>query len=399
MGSVAIIGAGAAGCFAAAVLKRRSTGTSITIYEEGPRPLVKVSKTGGGRCNLTNTFEGVTDLSKVYPRGTSLMRRLLKGFAPEDTLRWFSEEGVKLHVEEDGRVFPDSEDAMEIVRTLERALSGVTVKTGCRLVSLEKSEDGFSMTFNNGRTERADRVLIASGGAPKGIPFLRGIPTVESVPSLFSLKIDDSALKALMGSSATVLLRLGGFSADGPMLITDWGVSGPAVLKLSSYAARHLAEKGYRENLHVRWCPKMSEEMLRSFLGPSVMSARKLVSTPPEGLSSRIWAMLVERSGLREDIRRGELGRKGLSRLASLLLDDVYPVSGKGPFKEEFVTSGGIDIAAVNPKTLEAKSFPQLYFAGEVLDIDGVTGGYNLQAAWTTGYTAAVAIAEAEKKV
>ena len=399
MGTVAIIGAGAAGCFATAELKRLSPETQVTLYEGDSRPLIKVSRTGGGRCNLTNTFEGVTDLSKVYPRGASIMRRFLRGFGPEETMRWFSEKGIALHEEEGGRIFPDSSDAMEIVGALEKALSGITIKTRCRLVSLKKDGDGFSLSFGNSLTARSDRVLITTGGAQRGIPFLEGIPTVGSVPSLFSLKIDDPALQGLMGSSAEVSLRLGGFSSKGPMLITDWGVSGPSVLKLSSYAARHLAENSYRDTLHVRWCPSLSEEGIREFLDTSVMGAKKLTSTPPGGLSSRLWAYLVERSGLRGDIRRSELGKKGLSRLCSLLLDDVYPVSGKGPFKEEFVTSGGIDLIGLNPKTLESKSSPGLYFAGEILDIDGITGGFNLQAAWTTGFYAASAIADAEKKI
>jgi len=398
MGTVAIIGAGAAGCFAAAALKRRSPETEVAVYEAGIHPLAKVALTGGGRCNLTNTFEDVTELSRVYPRGTSLMRRLLKGFGPEEAIRWFSGEGVSLHVEEGGRVFPDSGDAMEIVHTLRRAMAGVTLKTRCRLTSLRKEGEGFAMTFENGLVAHSDRVLIATGGAPKGIPFLEGIPTIAPVPSLFTLKIADQGLTGLMGSSAPVLLRLGGFSSEGPMLITDWGVSGPAVLKLSSYAARHLAEHEYRETLHVRWCPESSEEELREFLDPMDQGAKKLASIPPEGLSSRIWNHLIGKSGLREDIRRGEMGRKGLSRLVATLLDDVYPVSGKGQFKEEFVTAGGIDLAALNPKTLEAKACPGLYFAGEILDVDGVTGGFNLQAAWSTGFAVAEALAEAEKK-
>ena len=246
--------------------------------------------------------------------------------------------------------------------------------------------------------ERYDAVVVTTGGAPKGLPLLEGLDLewVPTVPSLFTFTIQDEGLRALMGLvvEATVSLPGTPFKADGPLLITDWGLSGPAVLKLSSYAARHLHDAGYQAPLSVNWL-SLSEAETRALLeGLSTNNPRKQVSnTPPAGLQVRLWNHLTVKAGLRPDIRWAELGSKGLNKLVNTLTQDSYAIAGKTKFRDEFVTCGGVALSNLNPATLESKQYPGLYFAGEVLDIDAITGGFNLQAAWTTGYVAAQSIA------
>jgi len=395
MPRVAVIGAGAAGCFGAIRLARMLPGAEVDVYEAGPKPLAKVAITGGGRCNLTNTFNGIASLSEAYPRGERVMKRALKAFSQEDTMAWFRTEGVPLTVQEDGCVFPASQDALQIVRTLERALAaaGVRVHTRRRVTGIAP---GFQITSGS-ETFGADAVLVTTGGAPRGIPFLRELPTdtVPPVPSLFTFNIGDGDLKALMGLVVNVTVGLAGtpFRADGPLLITDWGVSGPAVLKLSSYAARHLAGTGYRGTLTVNWA-NAPEAQVRTLLEETAAAnPQKLVSSV-HLLPARLWTFLVQRAGLRESQRWGEVGTRGLNRLAATLTAFTCPVTGKCRFREEFVTAGGVALSGVDSTTLESKVHPGLYFAGEVLDIDAITGGFNLQAAWSTGFVAATSIAK-----
>lgn len=403
MKRIAIIGAGAAGCFCAVELARRRPDLQITVYEAGRRPLAKVAVTGGGRCNLTNSFAEISDLSRAYPRGHRLMGRLFHVFNHEDTWRWFEAEGVPLILQEDQCVFPKSQDAMQIVHVLLERMreSGVLLKTGCRLNVLEAVPDGWSMTFADGSSDRADAVVITTGGSPKrsGIGFLErlGLEIVEPVPSLFTFKVPD-APRDLMGTvvhPAAVSLAGTKFHAEGPLLITDWGMSGPAILKLSSYAARHLAENGYQASLLVNWLAATAGEARALVQELGAGNPQKyLASRWPESLTSRLWTFLLERAGLRPDIRFAELGSKGLNRLADVLTADAYKIAGKAAFKEEFVTCGGVSLSEIHPNTLEAKRFPGLYLGGEVLDIDAVTGGFNLQAAWTCGHVIAVSLSD-----
>ena len=389
MKRIAVIGAGAAGCFCAAELRRRLPDATVVVFEAGPKPLAKVAITGGGRCNLTNSFEGIRSLSEVYPRGERLMKRLLHVFSQEDTRHWFEAAGVPLVLQDDHCVFPRSQDAMDIVRALLRRMDGVTLRlrTPVRTIG-HLTVDG----------EAFDAVVVTTGGAPKGLPLLDGldIEWVPTVPSLFTFTVRDEALRALMGLVVEASVSIPGtaFKACGPLLITDWGLSGPAVLKLSSYAARYLAEAGYKAPLSVNWLD-VSETDARAILREIAgANARKQVSnTPPEGLPSRLWNHLTVRAGLRPDIRWAELGSKGLNKLVNALTQDAYAIAGKTKFREEFVTCGGVALSNIDPTTLESKKYPGLYFAGEVLDIDAVTGGFNLQAAWTTGYVAAQSIA------
>ena len=362
----------------------------VDVYESGPKPLAKVAITGGGRCNLTNSFEGIRSLGEAYPRGERLMKRLLRVFSQEDTWRWFEDAGVPLVLQDDHCVFPRSQDAMDSVHALFRRMEGVNLllRTPVHSIGPDLTVDG----------EAYDAVVVTTGGAPKGLPLLEGLDLewVPTVPSLFTFTIQDEGLRALMGLvvEATVSIPGTTFKADGPLLITDWGLSGPAVLKLSSYAARHLHDAGYKAPLSVNWL-SLSEAETRALLEElSTANPRKQVSnTPPAGLQARLWNYLTVKAGLRLDIRWAELGSKGLNKLVNTLAQDSYTIAGKTKFRDEFVTCGGVALSNLNPATLESKQYPGLYFAGEVLDIDAITGGFNLQAAWTTGYVAAQSIA------
>ena len=392
MKRIAVIGAGAAGCFCAAELRRRLPAVKVDVYESGPKPLAKVAITGGGRCNLTNSFEGIRSLGEAYPRGERLMKRLLRVFSQEDTWRWFEDAGVPLVLQDDHCVFPRSQDAMDIVHALLCKMEGVNLLLR---TPVHEIRDAGHLLVDG---EPYDAVVVTTGGAPKGLPLLEGLDLewIPTVPSLFTFTIQDEGLRALMGLvvEATVSLPGTPFKADGPLLITDWGLSGPAVLKLSSYAARHLHEAGYHAPLSINWL-SLSEADTRALLEElSTVNPRKQVSnTPPAGLQVRLWNHLTVKAGLRSDIRWAELGSKGLNKLVNTLTQDGYAIAGKTKFRDEFVTCGGVALSNLNPATLESKQYPGLYFAGEVLDIDAITGGFNLQAAWTTGYVAAQSIA------
>lgn len=383
-----IIGAGAAGCFCAIELKRRRPDMDVTIYEAGAKPLAKVAVTGGGRCNLTNSFARISRLEEAYPRGGQLMKRALRAFSQRDTMEWFEEAGVALLIQEDECVFPVSQDAMQIVRTLERLMRELGVKLVCnkKITSLSELD--------------ADCIVVTAGGNSKAalqamLPSDIGI--TDTVPSLFTFKIADESLRSLMGTVAeNVALSLAGtaFRSHGTLLVTDWGVSGPATLKLSSYAARYLADSAYRATMLVNWLDRPESEA-RQLLDDCISgNGKKFVANAhPEGMTERLWQHLQQRAGLRGDLRWQELGSKGFNKLVSTLTADSYQITGRARFKEEFVTCGGVDLAGIDLNTLESKTHPGLFFAGEVLDIDAVTGGFNLQAAWSTGYVVACTIA------
>ena len=394
MKRIAVIGAGAAGCFCAAELRRLRPAFRVDVYESGPKALAKVAITGGGRCNLTNSFEGIRSLSEAYPRGDRLMKRLLKQFSQEDAWRWFESAGVPLVLQDDHCVFPQSQDAMDIVRALLRRMEGANLLLRTPVSSVMPGSTGHLLVDG----EPYDAVVVTTGGAPKGLPMLDGLDLewVPTVPSLFTFTIRDEGLRSLMGLvvDASVSIPSTAFKADGPLLITDWGLSGPAVLKLSSYAARHLHGTGYRAPLSVNWLAR-NEARAREILQETAAgNPRKQVSnTPVAGLQARLWNHLTAKAGLRPDIRWAELGSKGFNKLVNVLTQDAYEIAGKTKFREEFVTCGGVALGNLDPATLESKRHPGLYFAGEVLDIDAITGGFNLQAAWTTAFTVARAIA------
>ena len=383
---ILIVGAGAAGCFCAAQLHEALPGADIRIVEAGPRPMAKLALTGGGRCNISNSFENVCNLDEVYPRGGSLMKRALAEYSPKDTLAWFEKRGVSFVKEEDGRYFPASQDAMQIVHTLESSLDGVRIDCGCRIETLPE----------------VDAIVVCTGGG-SGLDLLKNLPveTISPVPSLFSFNLSDGAgggrnpLSDLMGLSIEASLGIPGskFRSNGTLLITDWGLSGPAALKLSSYAARHLAALNYTSPLQIRWLPFAESEILALLERIRSANPRKLVkSCHPDGIPSRLWDYLLNRSGIAMERCWAELGQKGMNRLTQMLVCDNYYIHGKTRFRDEFVTCGGVSLSSVDLKTLECKQRPGLYFAGEILDVDAVTGGFNLQAAWSTAHLAAKSI-------
>ena len=387
----AIIGGGAAGFFLAINLKEMRPEMEVTIFEKSKRVLVKVEISGGGRCNCTNSFAEVRDLSDVYPRGHRLMKRLMKGFSQVDAYDWFERHGVRLTTQEDQCVFPMSQDSHTIINCFlaEARKLGVEIRTESKIESLAQLSD-------------YDFIAVTTGGSPKaeGLRWLSdlGHEIEPPVPSLFTFQIADESLHALMGTVVEdVVTMIPGtkLRAEGPLLITHWGMSGPAILKLSSYGARLLAEQQYRCPLAVNWTKHRDTEVLAVLDEMTIRQDRKQLKTvAPCGLPARLWAYLVEKClGERSNGRWGSLNRKEMNRLANLLSGgDSYQIVGRAAFKDEFVTCGGISLSAVSPSTLESRHVPRLFFAGEVLDIDGITGGFNFQAAWTTAYTIACSI-------
>ena len=356
--------------------------------------MAKLAITGGGRCNLTNDFQGIRSLSEAYPRGERVMKRALKAFSQEDTIRWFTEHGVPCVLQEDHCWFPKSQDAMDVVRCLERSLKGAELRLGTPVKYPVKPGSAGNLIVNG---ESFDYVVVTTGGTAKGIPFLESLDLeiIPPVPSLFTFTIPDPGLRSLMGLVVEAQIGLQGtaYKASGPLLITDWGLSGPATLKLSSYAARHLAEAGYKGTVAINWLNANENDARTQLQKTAAESPQKQVSNTPL-LQSRLWSHLIGKAGLREDIRWAELGSKGLNRLTAILTCDTYPLSGKSRFRDEFVTAGGVALSNLNLNTLESHAHKGLFFAGEVLDIDAITGGFNLQAAWSTGFVCAQSIAK-----
>lgn len=387
----AIIGGGAAGFFLGINLKEMCPEMEVTIFEKSKRVLAKVEISGGGRCNCTNSFAEVRDLSEVYPRGHRLMKRLMKGFSQEDAYEWFERHGVRLTTQDDQCVFPMSQDSHTIINCFltEARRCGIEIRTETKIDSLDLLS-GY------------DFIAVTTGGSPKaeGLRWLgdMGHELEPPVPSLFTFQIADEALHALMGMVVEdVVTMIPGtkLRAQGPLLITHWGMSGPAILKLSSYGARLLADQQYRAPLAVNWTNRRDTEVMTMLDEIIICSPQKQLKTiSPCGLPSRLWTYLAEKClGERANGRWGSLNKKEMNRLVNLLSGgDSYQIAGRAAFKDEFVTCGGIALSAVNPSTLESRHVPHLFFAGEVLDIDGITGGFNFQAAWTTAYTVACAI-------
>ncbi|MCR5180983.1 MAG: aminoacetone oxidase family FAD-binding enzyme [Bacteroidaceae bacterium] len=395
---LAILGGGAAGFFLALNVKEMMSEIDVTIFERSQRVLAKVEISGGGRCNCTNTFEEITDLQLAYPRGHRLMKRLMKDFGQREACRWFEDHGVKLVVQEDQCVFPAAQDSHVIIECFLRLARDyhIRIERGRKIMSLSELED-------------YDFVAVTTGGSPKasGLTWLAdmGHEIVSPVPSLFTLNIPEPKLTELMGlviPDVSVQLTGTKAKANGPLLITHWGVSGPAVLKLSSYGARLLAEQNYRMSVSVNWTGANEADVISVLTDAAQREPQKQLTTySPLGLPQRLWAYLLERAlGERAAIRWCELNKKDRNRLTNTLTNDTYKTDGRATFKEEFVTCGGVSLNSINPSTMESRCVEGLYFAGEVLDIDAITGGFNFQAAWTTAYTAAKAIvskAQADK--
>ncbi|MEM8543360.1 MAG: NAD(P)/FAD-dependent oxidoreductase [Cyanobacteria bacterium P01_H01_bin.119] len=403
---VAVIGGGAAGFFGAIACAEADSKVQVTLFEAGRSPLTKVRISGGGRCNVTHHCFDPALLAQHYPRGGRALRGPLSRFQPQDTVAWFKRRGVTLKTEADGRMFPVTDDSATIVNCLQytaRTL-GVQVKTRAAIAAVKAVPDGFQLQFKGGGKGFCHRLLLATGSHPSGYKLAQalGHTLIEPVPSLFTFNIPEPALHQLAGIAfdpAELKLTLPGempLSQTGPLLVTHWGLSGPAVLKLSAWGARALHKARYRGTLTINWLPDLNLEQIRAALMQAKQDwlKRSLSSHCPLPLPKRFWQYQLHRADIPPDLTWGNASKKAISRLAQSLSQATYPISGKGVFKEEFVTCGGVNLREVNFKTLESRCCPGLYFAGEILDIDGVTGGFNFQSAWTTGWLAGQAIAQ-----
>ncbi|MBN8825118.1 MULTISPECIES: NAD(P)/FAD-dependent oxidoreductase [unclassified Spirosoma] len=401
---IVVIGGGAAGFFGAITAAETFPDATITVLEKSRTVLNKVRISGGGRCNVTHACFDNKKLVKYYPRGEKPLRNLLNQFDATTTVRWFEAHGVALKTEADGRMFPSTNTSETIVTCLmgtARRL-GIQVRTSCGVSTLTptKTDDGqtvWQVALLNDEVIQADRVLIATGGYPQASSY-QWLPQqtealVSPVPSLFTFNVPESYLLPLAGvsvSDAAVSIQGTKQEQRGPLLLTHWGFSGPAILRLSAWAARELAAMDYRFTLRINWVPTLNEHQLRNLLQDyRQQNGRKQVSSQnPFGLPNRLWQIFVSESGMTDAQRWADLPAKLLNRLIERLTNSQFQVVGKTTFKDEFVTCGGITVDSLNPQTLESKTQPGLFFAGEVLDIDGITGGFNFQNAWTTGYIA-----------
>jgi hypothetical protein len=406
---VVVIGGGAAGFFGAIACAEANPQARVTLLEAGRQFLSKVLISGGGRCNVTHACFEPSLLVQHYPRGGKALRGAFSQFQSRHTVDWFTDRGVALKTEADGRMFPTTDDSNTIATCLlnQAKAAGVTLRTGAAVKSVAKKDDAFKLELRSGEVLLADRLLIATGSSLNGHQFAQQLGhTIEPpVPSLFTFNVLDDRLKDLSGVSVDpVRLRLQTddsklkLEQTGALLITHWGLSGPAVLKLSAWGARFLHDRHYRATLQINWLPHHNPETLRHELTAvrNQLSRKTIVANCPVMIPRRLWEKLVASIGIHSDMRWAELSNKAMTALIQELTQSSYTIQGKGVFKEEFVTCGGVNLKEVNFKTMESRQCPGLYFAGEVLDIDGVTGGFNFQSAWTTGWLAGKAISQSE---
>ncbi|HAD14058.1 MAG TPA: aminoacetone oxidase family FAD-binding enzyme [Saprospirales bacterium] len=398
MTDIAVIGGGAAGFFAAITAAESNPDCRITIFERGKNVLEKVRISGGGRCNVTHACFDARELVKNYPRGSRELLGPFMQFGPEQTVDWFEKRGVVLKTEADGRMFPVTDDSQTIVDCLERAAfrAGVQVRTSTRVDQMEPLADG---SWRVG-TEVFHKVMLASGSNPAIWEKLRllGHNIIPPVPSLFTFNTKDSRLRDLSGVSVQdVLLRIPGtkLSARGPLLITHWGLSGPAVLRLSAWGARDLFAMGYKFPLVVSFtADQHPDEVMGMIQKARIEFGKKQVANLPlAAIPTRLWQHLTEAAGVTQEKRWADLGKTALQALHQQITAANFSITGKSTFKEEFVTAGGVSLKELNFKSFESKLCPNLFMAGEVLDIDAITGGFNFQAAWTGGRLAGLAMA------
>ncbi|MBD2766733.1 NAD(P)/FAD-dependent oxidoreductase [Hymenobacter sp. BT664] len=413
---MAVLGGGAAGFFGAISCAEANPRVQVVLVEKTGKLLSKVRVSGGGRCNVTHACDTPSQLVAHYPRGSKHLKAAFQQFGVAETIAWFARRGVPLKTEADGRMFPTTDSSETIARALEDAArqAGVRIllNTSADEVQPEPT-GGFILKLSGsgaaalGSTLHASGLLVATGGNPKSANYdwLRalGHTIAEPVPSLFTFNVPDSPLSELMGVSvphARVVLAGEKLQYEGPLLVTHWGVSGPAVLKLSAWGARRLNELGYVGTALINWTPSFTEETLRPWLQQFRQeNGKKTVASNPQfGLPQRLWRNLTEQAGIAPEMRWSDLPAKSQNRLLELLLRSPLAVRGKTTYKEEFVTCGGISLAEVDLKTMQSRRVPGLYFAGEVLDIDGITGGFNFQAAWTTGFLAGRALAASNER-
>jgi predicted Rossmann fold flavoprotein len=402
--SVVIIGGGAAGYFAAIACKLHGPWAEVTIAERSDKTLAKVKVSGGGRCNVTTSVTDISALITHYPRGGKSLRKCFGQFGPADTVKWFEQRGVQLKTEPDGRMFPTTDSSQTIIDCLtdEARHLGIILKKNAAVKSILVKENGFGLKISETETLHADRVIITSGGSPKmesyGWLESLGHRIEPPVPSLFTFNMPNEAITELMGVVANpVSVRIQGtkLQSGGPLLITHWGMSGPAILRLSAFGARLLNELSYTFKVQVNWLNDLTDEAARTLLNGfrTAHPEKQAGNGNPTSLPTRLWLFLLERSGINVTVRWADIQGKPMNRLINVLVNDEYAAKGKTTFKEEFVTCGGVSLDDVDMQTMQSRVRPGMYFAGEVLDVDGVTGGFNFQAAWTTGFIAGRACA------
>ncbi len=400
-----VVGGGAAGFFCAVNAARMNPSLEVVIVERSNKLLSKVKVSGGGRCNTTHACFEITELAKKYPRGQQFLKKAFHYFNTTDTIQWFAERNVALVSETDGRMFPTSNDSQTIINCLlsEADRYAVKVLMQTDITSIEKKSDHFILGTANGKELIADDLCIACGGFPKATMFdwlIKLGHSIESpVPSLFTFNMPGNNISSLMGLSvpkATVKVMGTKLVEQGPLLITHWGMSGPAILKLSAWGARLLADQSYQFTIIVNWLSDDNEQSLRDAWHSirTEYAAQKMANKNPFGLPNRLWNYMLNLSEIKEDTRWADLPSKEQNKLIKNLTAGEFLVNGKTTFKEEFVTCGGIKLSEIDPNTMQSKKLAHLYFAGEVMDVDGVTGGFNFQNAWTSGWIAAHAIAK-----
>jgi len=401
---IVIIGGGAAGFFAAIHAASANKDAEVLLLEKTSKLLQKVKISGGGRCNVTNACADNKILSSSYPRGEKQLKSAFAKFTTTDTIKWFESRKVKLKTEADGRVFPVTDDSETVIKCLlnEAKKLKVAVELNKEVRRIEPREGGFNLHIADEDPIICDKVIVTTGGSPKsdGLNWLKtlGHEIIETVPSLFTFNIPNNPITELMGVSvnpARVKLPEIKMEYNGPVLITHWGLSGPAVLKLSSFGAKQLAERNYHFEVQVNWLNDKKEDACRNEL-MNIKAAnpnRQVNNLFPFKLPARLLLFLFEKAGIDEKKRWTEISKDAINSLVKGLIYDTYAVQGKTGFKEEFVTCGGISLNDIDFRNMQSKKIKGLYFAGEVLDIDGITGGFNFQSAWTTGYIAGLGAA------
>jgi predicted Rossmann fold flavoprotein len=396
---IGIIGGGAAGFFSALSVKQHHPEYEVTIFEKSAKILAKVKISGGGRCNVTNaTFEN-KELAKFYPRGGSHLRKAFEQFNAKSTMDWFTNRNVPLEILADNCVFPKSNDSQSIIDCFlkEAKVKDVNIKIQTGINQIEIIEEGTFLLKSNEEVFKVDKVIVTTGGHPKRVSLewleRLGHSIIDPLPSLFTFNMPKNPVCEFMGNvveETTVKIEGTKLTAKGPLLVTHWGMSGPAILKLSAWGARILADKNYQFSILVNWLNERKEDDLRSEMNKIIeqQGGKMIGNLNPFPMTSRLWNFLLTKTEISAERRWNEVGKKGINKLINTLLNDRYEVSGKTTFKEEFVTAGGISLDDVDFSTMQSKVVPGIYFAGEVLDIDGVTGGFSFQAAWTTGWIA-----------
>jgi len=404
MKRLAVIGGGAAGFFCAVNAARLNRSLQVIILEKTDKLLAKVKVSGGGRCNTTHDCKEVPALIGKYPRGNHFLKKTFYQFAVNQTIEWFEQRGVALHTEADGRMFPTTNTSQTIINCLlkEADKYGVEIRVKVEAKSIERKDQQFLINTTNGECLYADFLCIATGGYPKEYMFdwikATGHTIIPPMPSLFTFNMPNHPITKLMGVSVPhAIVKVAGskLKEEGPVLITHWGLSGPAILKLSAWGARDLADKNYHFSIFINWLGATTEQMLRDEWNDyrTMYAAQKMSSRNPFDLPNRLWIYFLESAGISETTNWADLKSAQQQKLIQLLVAHPFDIKGKTTFKEEFVTCGGVSLQDIDPNTMMSKKAANLFFAGEVMDVDGITGGFNFQNAWTSAWIVAKTIA------